>query len=810
MMARVLPTLAFGLVALFALSGCQSSEERAQDYYESGQELVAGGDLPRAYLEFRNALKLQPNDPQILAAYASALEKGGHEGQAYGQRLRVAELLPDDVEANRRVAEMAVALQDWQNAEAYTERTVELEPDAPETDALRIALRYRESLNDADNRAALLDRAKALRQDLPDSRILRTLILDALMRGHRDEEALGEADSLVEDYPGLQEFYRARLQLLARLGREDEMETTLRDMVEQFPGDEESKSLLVRYYLSRDELDSAEGFLRDQAGIEGEKQEARRLTLVRFLRDVRGSDAALEEIERLLEDGAAPDRFQAMRAALHFEAGDRDAAISDLQALVEEAGPSERTRENKVLLATFQQAVGNEVGARQLVEEVLAEEPGMAAALKMRAGWQIADDRSEEAVNTLRAALNETPDDTEALTMLASAHMRNGSRQLAGDTLAQAVRASSNAPAESRRYADFLVTDEKLGAAETVLTDALRISPQNTDLLIPLGQIYVRLEDWPQADMVEQGLRKIGGEEAIAAANELKVSILNGQRSASDALAYLEELASENQVPAQAAVVQMNMRMGNPGRARSYLDDLLTEEPDNQVYRFLDAALLDSAGNYGTAAERYRQLVADHPQNPRYRVELYRTLSRDGEYEAARQAVEAGLEATPDATDLLWIKAGFLEQDGDTEGAISIYETLYESQSGNSIVANNLASLLSTSRDDEDSLDRAWRISRRLRDTNVPAFLDTYGWIAYRRGDYQTALDALVPASEAMTDQPLVLYHLGETYAALGRTGEARETLSTAFQLAERSDRAPDADVASRARVALDALEGGQ
>ena len=808
-MARVFPALALGLATFVALTGCQSSEERARDYQESGQELVAEGDLPRAYLEFRNALKLQPNDPEILSAYAAALEEGGHEGQAYGQYLRVAELLPDDVSANRKVAQMAVLLQDWQNAETYTQRTAELAPDALETRELQIALRYRDALNETDRRNALLGEAENLRQDLPDSRILRTLILDAQLRSDRDEEALAEAESLIEDYPDLQEFYRARLQILARLGREDEMEKTLREMIERFPEDEESKSLLVRYYLSRNDLDSAEDFLRDQAKDEGENQEARRLTLVRFLRDARGREAALAEIERLLEAGANPERFRALRAALQFEAGKREEAISDLQTLVEEAEPSGQTRENKILLATFQQATGNEVRARQLVEEVLSEEPGMIAALKMRAGWQIEDDRPEEAVNTLRAALNEAPDDTEALTMLANAHMRNGSRQLAGETLAQAVRASSNAPEESRRYASFLVADGKLPAAETVLTDALRISPRNVDLLTSLGQIYVQLEDWPQAQSTEQRLRDIGGEAATSAADGLKVAVLNGQQSANDALAYLEQLAGDDQVPAQAAVVQMNMRMGNTERARSYLDELLTEEPDNQVYRFLDAILLDSTGDHDTAAQRYRKLIEDHPKTPRYRVELYRTLTRNGKETAGREAVEAGLQAMPEASDLLWIKAGLLEREGDTEGAISIYEDLYQGQSGNSIVANNLASLLATSRDDEESLERAWRISRRLRDSEVPAFLDTYGWIAYRRGDYQAALGALVPASEAMTDQPLVLYHLGRTYAALGRTADARETLGAAAQLAERSDKAPDAEIASQARAALDNLEGG-
>lgn len=810
MTARVWSPLALALAASVALSGCQSSEERARDYYEAGRDLVAEGDLTRAYLEFRNALQLQANDIEILTAYAEALEAGGREAQAYRQRLRLAELQPDDADANRRAAEMGLLRRDWQNAETYAQRVIELTPDAPEARVLQVALDYRTGIDDPEAREAAFSRAETLRSSLPDSRILRTLILDVLLREGRDEEALDELQSLLADYPDVQEFYSARLQALARLGREDEVESTLRELVERFPQDEESKSLLVRYYLSRDEIDKAESFLRAEAESEGEDQVTRRLTLVRFLHDLRGREAAIAELDRLVEAGIESDRFRAMRAAVRFDAGERDQAITDLQSLVEDAEPSAQTRENKILLARLHQNTGNEVGARRLVEEVLAEEPDMAAALKMRAGWEIGSDRAEEAITTLRRALNEMPEDSEALTMLAEAHLRNGSRNLAGETLSLAVRASSNAPAESRRYAEFLVADGKLAAAGTVLGDALRIAPQNIDLLRALGQIHVRLEDWPQAQSVERSLREIGTAPALSAADQLRVAILNGQRSASDALAYLEELAGQDRISAQAAVVQMNMRMGNAARARSYLDDLLSREPENQVYRFLDAALLDAAGNDAAAIERYRDLVADHPQNQRYRVDLYRLLEREGQEEAAREALEAGIEAIPEPADLLWIKAGLLEREGDIEGAIAIYDRLYESQSSNSIVANNLASLLATGREDEESLDRAWRISRRLRDTEVPAFLDTYGWIAYRRGEYQTALDALVPAAEALSDQPLVLYHLGETYAALGRTEEARETLATAVELAKGSDSVPDAEVAERAAEALDALASGQ
>ena len=51
----------FGFAALslvLLLGACSSSEERAQAYYKSGTEYVAKGELEKASLEFRNALKL--------------------------------------------------------------------------------------------------------------------------------------------------------------------------------------------------------------------------------------------------------------------------------------------------------------------------------------------------------------------------------------------------------------------------------------------------------------------------------------------------------------------------------------------------------------------------------------------------------------------------------------------------------------------------------------------------------------------------------------------------------------------------------
>ena len=142
------------------------------------------------------------------------------------------------------------------------------------------------------------------------------------------------------------------------------------------------------------------------------------------------------------------------------------------------------------------------------------------------------------------------------------------------------------------------------------------------------------------------------------------------------------------------------------------------------------------------------------------------------------------------------------ERTGDADTAIALYEDIYADDGANLVVANNLANLLMTREDDPEALDRAHIVARRLRGTDVPAFQDTYGWIAHLRGDHEDALSYLEPAAEALPEEPTVLYHLGMTYLALDRRKDARAALERTLELAGDST-LPEA---ARARDALEGL----
>ena len=132
--------------------------------------------------------------------------------------------------------------------------------------------------------------------------------------------------------------------------------------------------------------------------------------------------------------------------------------------------------------------------------------------------------------------------------------------------------------------------------------------------------------------------------------------------------------------------------------------------------------------------------------------------------------LRAGLKEQPDSPSLHLALAGLLEKKGDYEAAISEYEYLLKQQPGSMVVINNLASLLADNRTDKASLERAKSLAASLRDSRVPQFKDTLGWIDYRLGDLKAAVPLLEAAAAGLPNDASVHYHLGMTLCGYRRS----------------------------------------
>jgi len=157
------------LAATLTLTGCESSEERAQRHYESALELLEEGDAKRAFVEFRNVFKLNPRHKEARMAYANAQMERGNISEAYGQFLRVVEQYPETIEARFNLAEMAILGRNWEEARRHGEAVIDLAPDSPRSDVIETALAYSEAARNEDTagREELGERAEAEQRHPP-------------------------------------------------------------------------------------------------------------------------------------------------------------------------------------------------------------------------------------------------------------------------------------------------------------------------------------------------------------------------------------------------------------------------------------------------------------------------------------------------------------------------------------------------------------------------------------------------------------------------------------------------------------------
>ncbi|MGI3212168.1 tetratricopeptide repeat protein [Roseovarius tibetensis] len=762
------------------LSFCDTAEERAEQHYQSGLELLEEGDVDRALVEFRNVFQLDGQHREARLRYAEAVRERGNIREAYSQYGRLVEQYPDSLPGQRAMAELALRVNDWDSARRHGAAAAELAPDDPVVRAVNATVAYRDALSgggDAEARREAVSKARTLVEDNPDLMIARQVVIDDLIRDQDWTAALSAIDAALAQDPDDRQLYTIRLGVLNQLGETRKIRAQLEDMIARFPDDPNVPNILVRWYLSQGNTEAAQDFLRARAE-QTPADIGDITTYIRFLTEVRDRETALDAIERILEsDPPEAERLVALRAGLRFDLGDRDQAIAEMEELIDGMEPSNERRSIMTMLARMLDTTGNNVGARALVEEVLEADGQNPEALKLRAGWLIDSDRIDEAIVALRAALGETPNDAEAMTLMAQAHERAGNRDLMADMLSRAVDASGNAPEETLRYARHLMSQENMRSAESILVNALRLASGHVGLLDALGDVYMTQQDWPRLTQVIEALRRQDGDRAERIANELTARQLAAQDREDELLSFLDTLASEGSrgLGAAATIVRTRLAQGDAEGALQYARETLAANPDDLNARFLMASVQAVTGRVEAAQTAFRELIEAEPRDPRFWLALYNIHAVQENDAEARQVLRDGIEAVPDDLRLNWVLAGLLEREGDIEGAIAIYDRLYETNTDNLIIANNLASLLATGREDAQDLERAHQIARRLRGRDVPAFQDTYGWIAFRRGDLDSAVTALEAAAQGLPSDPTVQYHLARTYDEMGRDAQALE-----------------------------------
>ncbi len=142
--------------------------------------------------------------------------------------------------------------------------------------------------------------------------------------------------------------------------------------------------------------------------------------------------------------------------------------------------------------------------------------------------------------------------------------------------------------------------------------------------------------------------------------------------------------------------------------------------------------------------------------------------------------LDAGLAQYPDSLDLRMARVFALERMGKSEASIRDLRGLLADRPGDAVVQNALGYTLA---DRNKQLDEAAALigAALVQMPDSAAVLDSMGWVAFRQGRLQEAVQYLERAHELGDDVEIDL-HLGEAQWALGDKEAARRTWQQALE----------------------------
>ncbi len=781
--------------AVVQIAGCGSPEERAQNHYERGMQLLAKNDYAKATVEFKNALQLKKD---MLGAWRGLAQVEQHNGDwtSVAQILRkVVEIDPKDLDAHLRLARLYVLSNALDEAVKEAEAAEKLNA----RDASVLALRAAIQLKLNDPAGAVRAAQSSLKAKPGNTEALIVLSAERVSQNDFDGalKILNSAPEGQADELGVQLF---KMKIYEQMGNQQQVEVLLRKLVALYPKEASFRKQLVKYYVAQKRLDEAEKEVRAIAKEDPANIEAG-LDVVRFLSSFRGPAAAEKELSARIGAGGDVFQYKMLLADVYLAERKPEEATRLLEELVHSASSDNTALAAKIKLAETQLRNHNLEATQALVAEILSKDARNGAGLKLRAMLAMERGQYDAATSDLRQALAEQPRSTELMLLQAVVYERQGEIELADRQYADALRVSNFQPAIGLNYAAFLRRRGNAARAEDVLTELLSHAPRNVGVLSALAEIRLARRDWSGAQEIADTLRKVSDNQSTA--DQILAAALSGQQKYDESVGLLQNAYAA--VPGSPrpmyALVNTLMRAGKSDRARAFLQTVLAKDPANTDALVLLASVQLANNEQDKALSTLQTAIQHKPKNTvGYRALANLHLQR-GEVDEALKTIKTGLEDQPKSASLRLVLAGVLERKGDYDAAIREYEDLLKQQAGSMIVANNLASLLSDHRTDKGSLDRAYALAVALRKSEVPQFKDTLGWIHYRRGEYKDAVPLLEDAVKQLPDAALARYHLGMTYVAMGETAKASEQLGKGLELT-----AADAELKGKLQTALQQL----
>ena len=765
-----------GLLGI-ALSACGTSKQREAWHLDRGQRYLDADNLEKARVEFRVALQLDPLDAAARYENGVVNERLENFSEAAGLYQAAIDVDPEHVPARVALARLTLLAGAPQRAAEIIQPAFADHPEDARVLSLRAACES--ALNQPA--AALQDAEHAVQLDPASSDAVGVLAGIYQARGDA-EKARSLLESTLKRAPDSVELRLMLFPTYEGLHLEPQAEAMLIELTKLRPDEPAQRIRLAQYYTRLKRYDAAEAALRE--GIKAMPREPRlKGALIDFLENARGREVAAQELASLIKADPANAALRLDAARFHERGKEYALAEREYREVIAHskfAGPSVTARNRLAALKVTQNDLA---GARELVDQVLASTPRDDDALTLRGNITLQENKDPKlAIADLRTVLRDQPNAVGVMRSLARAHVANGEPDLAAEILRRALDASPNNAAVRLDLAQLLAETGAASQAKPLIDELAGQQPDNGQIRDTQFKIAMATADTLTARKAADAIVAIEPQSGIG---YLYQGLIEEAAHRPEEALRLYDKALELQpeaVEPLRRLVAVLVQLKRVPEALKRLDAATLRFPQSVAAAVIEGDLYMGSQRPKDAAPVYRTIVERNPKSPVGYGRLATAQLADREDAAATATLKEGIAKSADPEPLQLALATLYDGKGQPEEAARIYEVMLQRNPHADVAANNLAMLLVTRRSDAASLERAGELVARFAQSPNPDFLDTYGWVLYKRGDAAAAVVALRGVVAKAPESPVGLYHLGMAQVQAGQIDGARDNLSHALK----------------------------
>ncbi|NLY35158.1 MAG: tetratricopeptide repeat protein [Alcaligenaceae bacterium] len=460
-----------------------------------------------------------------------------------------------------------------------------------------------------------------------------------------------------------------------------------------------------------------------------------------------------------------PDNEEASATALALAAsnGETEGLVNALrlrlqqaknkeQAIYQTASIVARMNDKKMALEVYEKAVEGLVDDQSTTFMLMAD---LAYQVKeLDKAWQ----------SSLKALELDGASDASAERVLQ--YGREGHKKEAMEIVGNFIQTNANARRLRLLYISEMVNDKAFDAAIHELKEMEKTFPEDFDLLYMEAQVYYQAKKLAQAkkllkqflDVQIQRREALPDAETDAQGQAADARIMLAQiyeeeqnyRAAISQLERIDDPGAQIQIKMQIAV--LHGKNGNEAKATALLKSLQPEEEEDAVrIRLTQALIYRNAGKADQAIRYLRQADKEIPRNALIKYELAMMYEQQGSFEEMETLLREVISLRPSSPDA-YNALGYVFADRNMH--------LDEAQ------------LL---------LDRAVALA-----PDNPFILDSMGWLQFRLGNLELALEYLENAFE-LSEQADIAAHLGEVLWVKGEKDRARDIFMKGRELEKQN-----------------------